>query len=188
MATQVEPEVARRRFTADDLLRMGEAGILGERERVELIEGEIVEMSPIGEPHARCVDRLAAFLIRRLPDEVMVRVQGPVRLSEITEPLPDLAVIVEDRDTTARPWSVHTPLVIEVAVTSLSYDRDVKVPLYARHGHSEVWIVDVTGATVERYSEPAETGYRRVDRFGGGDVVESRALPGLSVSVDEMLG
>lgn len=188
MATQVDPEVVRRRFTADDLLRMGEAGILGERERVELIDGEIVELSPIGEPHARCVDRLAAFLIRRLSDEEMVRVQGPVRLSDITEALPDLAVIVEDRDTMARPWPVHTPLVIEVAVTSLAYDRNVKAPLYARHGHAEVWIVDVTGALVERYSEPAEARYRRVDRFRRGEVVESVAVAGLSVSVDEMLG
>lgn len=187
MAMEVDIEVTRRRFTVDDLAQMDEAGIFAEGERIELVEGEIVVMSPIGEDHARCVDELTWLLARRLPDDVRVRVQGPVRLSKITEPLPDLAVIVEDRDTRARPWSAHTPLVIEVAMSSLRYDRRVKVPLYACHGHAEVWIVDVAAAAIERYAEPAKTAYRRVDRFERGDVVESLSLPGLSVSVDDVL-
>lgn len=188
MATQVEPEVTRRRFTVDDYHRMVEAGILHEDDRVELIEGEIVEMSPIGWRHARCVTKLNALLSRQIPEDLLVAVQNPVQMGERGEPQPDIAVVREDAYAGSHPDPEGTLLVIEVADSSLAYDRRVKLPLYARYGYAEVWIVDLAGEVVERHSEPADRGYGASRRARRGESLESEALPGLALSVDDVLG
>jgi Uma2 family endonuclease len=181
-------EITRRRFTVHDYHRMGEAGILHEDDRVELIEGEIVEMAAIGTRHFTCVNGLTRLLVRGVGDAAIVSVQNPVRLDEHTEPQPDLAVLQtrDYRESLPRPEDVL--LLIEVSDTTLSYDRNVKLPLYARAGIPEVWIVDLAGETVEHYTGPSEDSYRHVERVRRGEEIRSAALPEPAFRVDAVLG
>jgi Uma2 family endonuclease len=156
--------IVRRRFTVHDYHRAGEVGILHEDDRVELIEGEIVETTPIGSRHAMCVIRLNRLLVPLIGEEALVSPQNPVRLGEHTEPQPDMAVI-RARDyggSLLHPEDVL--LLIEVADTSLSYDRGAKLPLYARAGIPEVLIVDLAGEVIERHTDPSEDRYRSFER------------------------
>jgi Uma2 family endonuclease len=181
-------EIKRRRFTVHDYHRMGEAGILHEDDRVELIEGELVEMTAIGTRHFSCVNRLTRLLVMSVGDEAIVSVQNPVRLNEYNEPQPDLTVIRprDYRESLPKPEDVL--LLIEVSDTTLAYDRGLKLQLYARSGIREVWIVDLAGETVGRHTDPFAEGYRRADRLRRGQTVESTSLPGLTPSVDEVFG
>ncbi len=133
-------QVARRMFTTDEFHRMAAAGILSEDDRVELIDGEIVQMSPIGSPHASCVDRLTALFVRRFGRRAIIRVRNPIVLSRHSEPQPDLAVLKLRTDFYAEkhPGPSDVLLVVEVADTSADYDRLTKVALYARAGIPEV--------------------------------------------------
>lgn len=163
-------EIQRHRFNVDDYARMGEAGILSADDRVELIAGEIREMSPIGPPHAGIVDRLAELLFARLAGAAQVRTQGPVRLNRYTEPEPDLAVLRRRDDYYQRhhPQAGEILLVVEVADSSLLYDRAEKMPRYAQAGIPEAWLVDVAAREVTIYSVPQPDGYaqQRVVRRG----------------------
>ena len=181
-------QVTRRRFTVHDYHRMGEAGILHEDDRVELIEGEIVEMAAIGTGHFSCVNRLTRLLVMSVGDEAIVSVQNPVRLNEHTEPQPDLAVIRPRDYVESLPVPEDVLLLIEVSDTTLAYDRGVKLPLYARAGIGEVWIVDLPAEIIERYIGPSADGYRRVDQARRGQRLASTELPGLTPSVDAVLG
>jgi len=181
-------QLIRRRFTVHDYHRMGEAGILHEDDRVELIEGEIVEMAAIGTRHFACVNGLTRLLIMNVGDEAIVSVQNPVRLNEHTEPQPDLTVIRPRDYRLSLPVPEDVLLLIEVSDTTLAYDRGVKLPLYARAGIREVWIVNLPGETIERYTSPSADGYLRTDQKRRGQTLESIALPGLIPSVDEVLG
>jgi Uma2 family endonuclease len=136
-------EVTRRRFTVHDYHRMGEAGILHEDDRVELIEGEIVEMAAIGTRHFSCVNGLTRLLVRGVGDEAIVSVQNPVRLDEHNEPQPDLTVLRVRDYRESLPVPEDVLLLIEVSDTTLRYDRGVKLPLYARAGIREVCILDL---------------------------------------------
>jgi Uma2 family endonuclease len=127
----VAQEVVRRRFTVHDYHRMGEAGILHEDDRVELIEGEIVEMAAIGTRHFACVNQLNRLLVRSAGDVAIVSVQNPVRLDEHTEPQPDLTVLRVRNCRESLPFPEDVLLLIEVSYTTLTYDRGVKLPLYA---------------------------------------------------------
>jgi Uma2 family endonuclease len=180
--------LTRRRFTVHDYHRMGEAGILHEDDRVELIEGEIVEMAAIGTRHFSCVNRLTRLLVVNVGDEAIVSVQNPVRLNEHTEPQSDLAVIRPRDYRESLPMPEDLLLLIEVSDTTLAYDRGIKLPLYARAGIREVWIVDLPHETIERYTDPSTDGYRRVEQTRRGQTLESIALPGLTPGVDEVLG
>lgn len=183
-------EVAKRSFTVAEYNRMGEAGILREDDRVELIEGEIVEMSPIGRRHAACVDRLTELFSERLQRKVIVRVQSPVVLNDYTEPQPDVALLRRREDFYERslPSPDDVLLVVEVADTTLEYDRQIKVPLYARAGISEVWVVNLHDEQVEVYTRPADGAYQDVRRHGRGDAIKSADALGLTLNVDEILG
>jgi Uma2 family endonuclease len=181
-------KLTRWRFTVHDYHRMGEAGILHEDDRVELIEGELVEMTAIGTRHFSCVNRLNRLLVMNVGDEAIVSVQNPVRLNDHTEPQPDLTVIRPRDYRESLPMPEDVMLLIEVSDTTLAYDRGVKLPLYARAGIREVWIVDLPGETTERYTDPSEEGYRRADLLRRGQRLESISLPGLTPSVDEILG
>jgi Uma2 family endonuclease len=176
------------RFTVHDYHRMGEAGILHEDDRVELIEGELVEMTAIGTRHFSCVNRLNRLLVMNVGDEAIVSVQNPVRLNEYNEPQPDVTVIRPRDYRESLPMPEDVLLLIEVSDTTLAYDRGVKLPLYARTGIREVWILDLPGETIERYTDPSEEGYRRADRLRRGQTLESIALPSLTPTVDEILG
>jgi Uma2 family endonuclease len=191
MAVQVAATpVTRRRFTVDEYERMSAAGILLEDERVELIDGEIVEMSPTGAPPAACVKRLNRLLGRLAGDDALIGVQDPVRLGRYSQPQPDIAVLQPRAGAyaTAHPTPADIFLLIEVADAALAYDRGVKLPLYARAELPEVWLVDLAGERIERHTEPRDGAYRRVDVATRGETLVSAALPALIVPVDAILG
>jgi Uma2 family endonuclease len=181
-------QVTRWRFTVNDYHRMGEAGILHEDDRVELIEGEIVEMAAIGTRHFTCVNRLNRMLVMGAGEAAVVSVQNPVRLNEHTEPQPDIAVIRPRDYSESLPLPEDALLLVEVSDTALAYDRNVKLPLYARAGIGELWIVNLPAGTIERYTDPSDEDYRRVDHKRGGQKLRPAALPGLTPTVDEILG
>ena len=179
----VEVAATRRRFTRKEYHRMAEAGILGEDDRVELIRGEIVEMSPIGRRHAAFVDNLSGLLVRRLPDDAIVRVRGPIALTDDTEPQPDLTALrrrdVPYKDREAR--AEDALLVIEVADISLAYDRSTKRRLYAEAGIPEYWVVDCAAETVEVHRGPGPDGYREVRLVTGAASVSLQAFPDIEI-------
>ena len=183
-----EQEVTRRRFTVYEYHRMAEAGILHEDDRVELIEGELSEMAAIGTRHFTSVNALTRLLVTEAGDEAIVSIQNPIRLNGNSEPEPDVAVIrLRDyRDSLPGPEDVLS--LIEVSDTTLSYDRNVKLPLYARSGIPEVWILDLTGELVERHTGPSGDIYRHLDRARRGENLDSTTIPGLTLDVDEVLG
>jgi Uma2 family endonuclease len=174
-----------RRLTVEDYYRMGEVGILRSDECVELIEGEIIDMSPPGHLHAGTVDQLADLLHRAVGDRAIVRVQNPVLLDRYSEPQPDLALLLPRADfyKSTRPRSVDVLLVIEVADTSLTYDCEVKVALYARHGIPEVWVVDIRGHRLLRYRDPSRGVYARVDEPNVGAPLELHSPVGVRIGL-----
>jgi Uma2 family endonuclease len=178
------------RFTIDDLERMVRAGILREDARVELIEGELLDMNPIGWAHQACVNRLTEALVRSLSGRAIVQPQGPVRLSERSLPQPDLALLRPRPDFYARsgPGPADVLLLVEVSDTTLAYDRDVKVPLYARAGIPEVWLVDLAVEQVLVFREPEHDGYRDSWAYRPGDALSPQAFPDVLFTPSEFLG
>ena len=181
-------QVTRWRFTVHDYHRMGEAGILHEDDRVELIEGEIVEMAAIGTRHFSCVNRLTRLLVMGVGEAAVVSVQNPVRLNEHTEPQPDITVIRPRDYTQSLPVPEDVLLLVEVSDSTIAYDRNVKLPLYARAGIGEVWIVNLPARTIEQYTDPSGDGYRGVERKRGEHKLQPAALPDLILTADEILG
>jgi len=179
-----------RRFNVHEYHRMAVAGILTEDDRVELIAGEIVEMPPIGSRHAACVDRLTRLFSSRVGDAALVRVQNPIRLSDVSEPQPDLALLEPRADfyAAAHPGPGEVLLIVEVADTSVGYDRSVKIPLYARAGIRELWLVDLERERIEVLRQPAAGSYRTAETHRRGGRVTIEALPGLEFPVDAILG
>jgi Uma2 family endonuclease len=182
-------EVLKRRFTVEEYYKMAEAGILCEDDRVELLDGQIVEMTPIGSRHAAAVDRLTRLLSHLVGEAALVRVQNPIRLSQHSEPQPDLALLKPRSDfyAHAHPSPKDVLLVVEVAETSVGIDRKVKIPLYAKAGISEVWLVDLE-ERVEVYRKPSSQGYGETQRPRRGRSLSPQALPELKVSVSDILG
>ena len=177
------------RFTVDDFARMGEAGIFTEDDRVELIDGEVREMTPIGPPHAWTVDRLTVLVAARLPETAHLRVQGPIRLGRHTEPLPDLSVARRTQAYTHRhPDAGDVLLVIEVADSSLQNDREEKVPRYGKAGIPETWVVDVSARTVTAYTGPGPEGYARERVLRCGERIRASAVAELDFPVDDIFG
>ena len=189
MGTPMESWPQRHRITVDEYYRMAEIGLLAPDARVELIEGEIVDMAPIGSEHASIVDQLNYLLGRAVGERAIVRVQGPVRLSRITEPEPDVTVLAPRADfyRHAHPNRSEILLLIEVSDSTLRFDRDIKVPLYARHGVHEVWVVDLQNRCLLTHAGPADGQYRSratIDRLG---TMPLEALPGVAVDLSELL-
>ena len=182
--------VQRYRFDVDEFARMGEAGIFTEDDRVELIDGEVLEMSPIGPPHAGTVNRLAELLITRLAGRANVIVQNPIRLDRHTEPQPDLVVARRRKDFYAgrHPEAADVLLVIEVADSSLRYDRTAKAPRYARAGIPETWIVDVQAGTVTVCADPGPQGYARRQVRRRGERIAAAGVPDPGLAVDDVVG
>jgi len=183
-------QVATRHFNVAEYYQMARAGVLTEDERVELVRGEIVAMSPIGSRHAACVDRLYMRLIRWARKRFIVRGQNPIRLDDDSEPQPDLAIL-KPRDnfySDAHPMPQDVLLVIEVADTSVGYDRAEKAPLYAEAGIPEMWLVDLSEGVVEIYTEPVDGVYSSVRQVTRGEVLASTSLPGLSIRAKDILG
>ncbi|MGI8550797.1 MAG: Uma2 family endonuclease [Dehalococcoidia bacterium] len=182
---------ARYRFTIDDYHRMEDAGVLSDDRPVELIDGEIIAMSPVGSRHVACVNRLDDLLHERLPSRSVInQVQSPVVLGEHYEPKPDIAVLRFRADyyAEALPRPADVLLLIEVADSSLAFDQEVKLPIYARAGILEVWIADLDGGRIERYTSPTHEGYAQKDSAGHGATLAAATLPALVIRVDEALG
>jgi Uma2 family endonuclease len=182
-------ETLRRPFSVDEYDRMVEAGILGKEDRVELIEGEILEMSPIGDRHAACVDRAALLLLPPLVGESIVRIQGPIRLGDYSKPQPDLILLRYDRGffVARGPVTRDAHLVIEVSDSSIRYDRGSKLRVYARHGVREIWIEDLTTDTLLVFRDPAGNTYRTELTLKPGDSISPQAFPHVVLSVSSLL-
>jgi Uma2 family endonuclease len=180
---------ARHVVTVDEFERMGEAGVFGDA-RVELLEGAILDMSPIGNPHEACVDRLTAKLVPVLVGRAIVRVQGSIRLGDDSLPQPDLALLRPRDDYYAndRPGPADVLLVIEVADTSVRYDRWAKLPLYGKSGVAEAWVIDVNGCVVDVAAKPSPEGYGRLAQLGLDDPLAPSAFPDVALTLREILG
>ena len=183
-------QMQRRLFTVQEYHLMGETGILGEDDRVELIEGEIVQMAAIGTRHATCVRRLIRQF-RQLPEEsAILDVQNPIQLSERTEPQPDIVLLQPRPDyyATAHPVPSEVLLLVEVSDSTVDFDRNVKVPNYARSGIQEVWLWELEVNCLEVYRCPTANGYTSMQKFERGEMVAPLAFPEFEVSVDFILG
>lgn len=177
-------------FTAEEFERLGEAGILRQDARLELIDGEIFEMSPIGSSHAARVNFLSMLLNRVFGASHIIATQNPIRLGDFSEPQPDVSLLRrrDDYYGDGHPTPADALLVVEVADTTVIKDRTVKLPLYARVSIAEAWLVNIPEEVVEIYSDPAEGTYRRAEVFGRGEEARSHTLDGLAVNVNELLG
>ncbi len=176
----------RRLFDVDEYYAMAAAGILSEDDRVELLDGEIVFMAPIGSAHAICVGRLTNLLAAELGQRALVWVQNPVRLGSRSELQPDL-MLLNWRDYSDHPEPEDVRLLIEVADTSVALDRTAKLPLYARAGIREVWIVNLPAQAVEVYSEPVGSKYGRSTVIGMDGSLAPTAFEGFSLEVSQIL-
>ena len=183
------PTPQRRKFTVAEYYRMGEIGILGPDERVELIDGEILVMPPIGPGHAGSVDFTADYITRRLDEQFIVRSQNPVHLSDSSEPQPDIAIIVRRRESyfTAHPTPADVLLVIEVADSSLEFDREVKAHIYGRAGVPETWVKNLPEDCIERFTEPGPEGYAQHSIHRRGETLTPVSLPDLELPVADLL-
>ena len=188
MGTPMESWPQRHRITVDEYYRMAEIGVLAPDARVELIEGEIIDMAPIDSEHASVVDQLTHLLVRAAGDRAIVRVQGSVRLSHITEPEPDVAVLKPRADyyRHEHPHGDDILLLVEVSDSSLHYDRDVKVPLYARYGVAEVWIVDLQHDCLLTYRDRANGQYRTATSTAHPGLTALTSLPDISIDLGKL--
>lgn len=182
-------QISHKKFAVWQYYQMLESGILTEQDRVELIEGEIVQMSPIGPKHAACGNRLQMLFSRALPAGVFVASQYPVRLSDVSEPEPDLALLrgePEDYEN-GHPGPADVLALIEVSVSTIEFDRTVKAPLYARSGIRELWILDLSALALEVYRSPSPAGYQQVRVYRRGQSIALQALPEIAFEVEVLL-
>jgi Uma2 family endonuclease len=184
----MDVELTRRQFTAEEYLRMIDAHILGRADHVELIEGDILELAPIGPSHASCVAMLTRRLVVGVGDRGLVVPQTTLPLSPRSAPEPDLAVLRPRGTSYREAWATAADvlLLVEVSDASLRRDRDLKLPIYARAGIEEVWIVDVRGDRVLVFRDPRGAVYESMQEIGRHGVVAPRAFPDLHVLVDEI--
>lgn len=189
MDTTIEPK--RRLFTLEEYHRLGEVGVFREKERLELIEGDIVEMSPIGRVHAGTVDRIARAFFRRVGERAGVRIQGPVTFADlVSEVQPDVTLLVPRSDfyTGGHPGASDVILVVEVMDSTVTYDRGVKLRLYARAGVAEVWLANVNTQRIEGYRRPGAEGYAESRVFQLEESIAIQAFPDAAFTVHELLG
>lgn len=177
-------------FSVDEWHRMGEAGLFDEDSRLELLDGEVVTMPPIGSRHLACVNRLTRLLVVAVVEQAIVSVQNPVRLDDHSEPQPDLALLHPrlDDDDEATPRADDTFLIVEVADRSLAWDRDRKAPRFAAAGSPACWIVDLTAGEILVFGGPGPTGYRDLHRAARGETLHVPGLPSVVLTVDDVLG
>lgn len=176
------------RWSVEDYHQMARSGVLDETDRIELIEGELIDMAPIGSRHAFWVDRLNRTFQRAAGKAFLVRVQNPVVLGERSEPQPDIAVVKDKSYELSHPVAEDVLLIVEVSDSTLEYDRDVKLSLYARHGIPEVWLVDVNARELTVYREPSEGQYRLIRKPTATEAVSPAAMPGVAITLAEVWG
>lgn len=188
MATATVGTVERRRFSAEDYHRMSEQGILHPDERTELLDGVIYTMCAIGSGHIRCVNRVNRWAVVGVGDRGLVSIQNSLRLNDFSEPEPDIVILRPSPDDygSAVPTAEAVLLLIEVADTSLGWDRDIKLPRYAESGIREVWIADVTTSRINVYRDPSGSAYRHHSQHAGDDGVTPLAFPDLSLRCSDL--
>lgn len=178
------------RFSVDDYYKMMELGLLPEDVSTEIIEGELIKIMPTGSLHSGIVDILSNFFVYKLYGQAIVRVQSPVRLNGKSEPLPDISVLKPRNDfyKDSHPRSEDVLLVVEVSDTTIGYDRETKIPLYAKSGIPEVWLVNVKRKTVEIFIRPERENYHNIRVFQTGEIAQSDVIPDLALEVDKIFG
>jgi len=176
------------KFTTDQYHLMHESGVFGEGDRLELINGEITEMSPIGRKHAVCVTRLTELFFSHLLGKVQIWSQNPILLDNGSEPQPDLVILKrrEDFYADALPIPSDILLIIEVADSTIAYDREVKMPLYSVAGIPEMWLFDINRRVIEGYSQPSALGYKKMQRYEQNDEFSMLAFPDVTFAWQEM--
>lgn len=179
-----------RKFTIEEYHNFIETGVFKSEERIELWEGEFVEMSPIGMRHAACVNFLIEFLRDILGKSVIISPQNPIVLNDFTEPQPDIALLRrrEDFYRNENATAADVLIAMEIADTTLKYDRETKFPRYAASGIAEAWLIDLENDRVEIHGEPNEFGYSLVKILHRGQTAESTVLPEIKITIDEILG
>jgi Uma2 family endonuclease len=185
------PELLRRhRLTVDAYYRMAEAGVLAPDARVELIDGEIVDMAPIGTRHGSAVMRLNHLMMEAARGSAIVAVQSSLRLDDRSEPEPDLMLLVprDDFYEAAHPVAADVLLLVEVSDSSARYDREIKLPLYARHGIREVWIVDLDNRLMRVCRNPVGEVYTQTTEITTPGSLSPLLLPGVSIDASRLLG
>ena len=181
-------DIVRHAFSVHDYARMRKIGILTEDDRVELIDGEVRTMSPIGPLHAAIVRRLVKRLIELVGDQAIVSPPNPIQLNDYSEPQPDVAVLRlrDDNYQRAHPVAGDVLLIIEVSDTTAQYDRIEKLPRYAAAGIPETWIVDVEQCVVEQYTHPVRDQYARLQKYFPGDMITSPVMPAIALNADDL--
>ncbi len=190
MSVAMEDMPRRHRITVDEYYHMAEVGEIAPDARVELIEGEIIDMPPIGDPHMATVDRLNELLIHAVGDRAIVRCQGAVQLGDFSAPQPDFVLLArrEDYYSTRRANAEDVFLTIEVSDTTLSYDRGGKMALYARHRVPELWVIDVNTRRLHRYRQPADNTYMDVSSLEAPSTMPIERLPGVALDLSWLFG
>ncbi len=190
MASPPAAVPTRRRFTVAEYHAMAKAGILTEKDRVELLDGDIIVMPPIGDWHAATVKRLNNAMLPPLQGRAIVSVQDPTRLDNNSEPQPDVMLLRwrDDFYEGGHPGPADVLLLIEVSDTTIDYDRNQKLPRYARAGVPEVWINNRGNRRIEAYTEPAGDEYTTVRYAGPGESIAPQAFPDTALQVDRIIG
>jgi len=177
-------------FTTDAFHEMARTGLLGDdHSRLELLNGEIFELVPIGQRHAASVDRLNRVFSRHLPDFCLVRVQNPIRISRVSEPLPDISIVKgsELDFLKAPPGPEETLLIVEVADTTLTHDTGDKARVYARAGIQEYWVIDLESSRLRVFRDPEGDEFRQTLIVAHGDSISLNSLPELQFHVTDLL-
>lgn len=178
------------RFNVEEYHRLIENNILHEDDRVELIEGRIIDMTPIGSKHAACVSRLNEILSEKLQKRAIINIQNPICLTAYTEPEPDIAIIKRRPDFYAEqlPQPEDVLLIIEVSDSSLDYDCETKIPLYAKSNIPEVWLVNLIENNVAIYSGPSSEGYNVITKHHHNQILSPKSFHDITLTVSEIFG
>jgi Uma2 family endonuclease len=182
-------DLKRRRFTVAEYRQMADVGLIQPDERVELLNGEIVEMSPIGSRHAAASMLLSRAFFETIGRRAWINMANPVETDEYGEPQPDLQLLRPRADAyaSATPTAPDTLLVVEISDTSLGKDRRVKLPIYARANIPEVWIENLVDDVIEVHTDPTPEGYQTVRVARRGEMVSPGAFPDVILKVDDLL-
>ncbi len=178
-----------RRFTAQEYQQLAEIGVLGEDERVELIEGRIVQMCAKSMNHAIATRRANRFFTKLLGDRAIVSVQDPILLNDYSEPEPDIVLVAppEERYLDHHPTPKEVFLVLEIADSSLAYDRDERCPLFAQNRIVQFCLLNLKDRELEDYRDPGRSGYRSKQTYAEGQSFNLAAFPKISVKVKDLL-
>lgn len=183
-----QPQPRRLRFSVDEYYKMIELGMLKDYEKAEIIDGELIQKMTIGDKHAAVVNNLNRLFVRNVSDDILVSVQNPLRLSDFDEPEPDFVLAdLTKYDGKRHPRPAETLLVVEVSDSTLKYDRDTKLSLYAEAEIPEVWIVNLKNDIVEVHQKPSVGIYQLASIYKLGDAIKSTVLPNLEIEVNKIL-